>query len=279
MLPVDTDAALGAAHRLDAAIRPDFRRAFIAGVGAIIALSVGSSIGDGVHSKQLHTKLIVIGLAVAFVVLGVLAVRSAANEVSRVVRARGGASAGTTVRLLIILFGYLVILLSVLGMLAVPLGHLLVGGAITGIIVGIAAQQSLGNIFAGLVLLLARPYVVGEQIRVRSGSLGGPFEGLVVGMDLLYTTLETEEGPIRLPNSGLLAAAVGPRPAKEETAAGDDTRPQATSPNGEHDAHSEPANHNDRSKYPVRNAAGHRSPELRPDDGARREDPGNSPSW
>ncbi len=212
VLPVDTDAALGAAHRLDAAIRPDFRRALTAGVGAIICLAVGSAIGDGIHARALHTKLTIIGLAVGFVVLGVLAVRSAANEVNRLVRARGGPSAGTTVRLLIMLFGYLIVLVSVLGMLAVPLGHLLVGGAITGVVIGIAAQQSLGNLFAGLVLLLARPFVVGQEIRVRSGALGGPFDGVVAGMDLLYTTIETDEGPVRIPNSPLLAAAIGPRP-------------------------------------------------------------------
>ena len=160
-------------------------------------------------------------------ILGVLAVRSAANEVARVVRSRGGASAGTTVRLLITLFGYLIILLAALGMLSVPLGRLLVGGAITGIIVGIAAQQSLGNIFAGLVLLLARPYTIGEHIRVRSGALGGPIDGTVVGMDLLYTTLDTEEGPIRLPNAGLLAAAVGPRPKPS-----DDVEPPAVADAG-----------------------------------------------
>ncbi len=217
-LPMDPVAAREAAARLDAAIHPDFRRAIAAGIGAIIVLAVGSTIGDGLHSRALHTKIAVICLAAAFVVLGVLSVRSAGNEVNRVVRARGGAAAGSTIRLLITLFGYLIILLSVLGMLAVPLGHLLVGGAITGIIVGIAAQQSLGNIFAGLMLLLARPYVVGQQIRVRSGALGGPIDGTVVGMDLLYTTLETAEGPVRLPNAGLLAAAVGPRPLPEEPA-------------------------------------------------------------
>jgi small-conductance mechanosensitive channel len=231
-LPVDTNAAIGAAQRLDAAMRPDFRRALVAGVGAVICLAVGSTIGDGVHTRQLHTKLTIIGLAVAFVVLAVLAVRSAANEVNRVVRARGGASAGTTVRLLINLFGYVIILLAVLGMLAVPLGHLLVGGAITGVVVGIAAQQSLGNIFAGLVLLLARPYAIGEQVRVRSGGLGGPFDGTVAGMDLLYTTIVTDEGPVRSPNAGLLAAAVGPRPAPAEPADAPDptTRPRPADP-------------------------------------------------
>jgi hypothetical protein len=289
---VDKQSAIGAAQKLDAAIHPDFRRALVAGVGAVIALSFGSAYGNGLHSRELHVKLIDVGVTVAFVILGVLAIRSAANEVARVVRSRGGASAGTTVRLLITLFGYLIILLAALGMLSVPLGRLLVGGAITGIIVGIAAQQSLGNIFAGLVLLLARPYTMGEHIRVRSGALGGPIDGTVVGMDLLYTTLDTEEGPIRLPNAGLLAAAVGPRPKPS-----DDVEPPAVADaggpapdistqdttqlsgllDGEHDADRQSTDHDDHPQRPFGYPPRERGAELGPDDRAQREDPRRAP--
>ena len=194
-------------------------------------------------------------------------------------------------RLLITLFGYLIILLAVLGMLAVPLGRLLVGGAITGIIVGIAAQQSLGNIFAGLVLLLARPYVIGEHIRVRSGALGGPIDGTVVGMDLLYTTLETEEGLVRLPNAGLLAAAVGPRPkptagseapsVRDAGTAGTPDRRQTTQrsglPDSQHDPDGQATHDDDRPQYPLRDPARHGRAELGPDDRAQREDPRRTP--
>jgi small-conductance mechanosensitive channel len=92
----------------------------------------------------------------------------------------------------------------------VPVDHLLVGGVLTGVVVGIAAQQVLGNVFAGAVLLLARPFGVGDHIRVRSGALGGQFDGVVTGMNLTYVTLRTDEGPLHVPNSGMLAAAVGP---------------------------------------------------------------------
>ena len=54
-----------------------------------------------------------------------------------------------------------VIVLGTLQLLDVDLRTLLLGGAITGVVVGIAAQQPLSNFFAGLVLLFARPYVPG----------------------------------------------------------------------------------------------------------------------
>lgn len=108
-------------------------------------------------------------------------------------------------------------LLIAVDLFALPVEHLLVGGAVTGIILGIAAQQSLGNVFAGIVLLFARPYIPGERIRVRSGSLGGPLDGTVTSVGLLYTTLETDEGAVNIPNGGLLAAAVGPLPERTGT--------------------------------------------------------------
>jgi hypothetical protein len=85
----------------------------------------------------------------------------------------------------------------------------LVGAGVAGVVLGIAAQQSLGNVFAGLVLLVARPFVIGDHIRIRSGALGGIFEAWVSEMSLTYTTLRTEDGILKIPNSAMLAAGVG----------------------------------------------------------------------
>ncbi|MEA2207376.1 MAG: MscS family rane protein, partial [Blastocatellia bacterium] len=101
-------------------------------------------------------------------------------------------------------------------LLRVELGNLLVGGAVTGVIVGIAAQQTLGNVFAGLVLLFARPYVPGQRVKFRSGAMGGPFDGVIVTAGLMYTIIDTDEGLVSMPNSGLLAAAIGPYDGQPE---------------------------------------------------------------
>jgi small-conductance mechanosensitive channel len=99
---------------------------------------------------------------------------------------------------------------GMLSMLSIPIGHLLLGGAIAGVVIGIAAQQSLGNVFAGFVLLLARPFAVGNHIRVRSGALGGEFYGTVTSVSLTYVSVLTDDGMLKVPNSSVLAAAVGP---------------------------------------------------------------------
>src|SRR5436309_8492915 len=87
---------------------------------------------------------------------------------------------------------------------------LAVGGAFTAVVLGLAAQQTLGNLFAGLVLLSARPFRVGERVRLQAGAVAGQAEGVVSSLGLLYTTLARGEDRILIPNNVVLAAAVMP---------------------------------------------------------------------
>ncbi|MGZ4173677.1 MAG: mechanosensitive ion channel domain-containing protein [Solirubrobacteraceae bacterium] len=87
---------------------------------------------------------------------------------------------------------------------------LAVGGAFTAVVLGLAAQQTLGNLIAGMVLLSARPFRVGERVRLQAGPLGGTAEGIVSSLGLLYTTLARGEDRIMVPNNVVLASAVVP---------------------------------------------------------------------
>lgn len=203
-------------HAVDAKVRPDFRRALIFAAIAVACYGVGRSVG-AVHSPNLHTRLIAYGFGAGFLIFGFAATRSAANEVTRISQARAGAATATPLRVLCLLTGYLLVIFVSLDLFAVPVGHLLLGGAVTGIILGIAAQQALGNLFAGLILLFTRPYVPGERIRIKAGALGGELVGTVTSVGLIYTRLETADGPLNIPNGALLGAAVGP--AREPDAA------------------------------------------------------------
>jgi len=196
---------------LEARLHPDFRRAVGFGILALAALIAGGSLG-GLHDHHHpHRRLAALVLAGVFLVLGVLAVRSAAGEASRVTALRAGPATAAAVRIGTTIVGFLIVVLATLDMLDVPVQRLLVGGAITGVVLGISAQQSLGNISAGILLLIARPFAVGEYVTIKSGSLGGPLSGTISSIGLVYTTLQTDEGRLALPNSGLLTAAVGSR--------------------------------------------------------------------
>jgi small-conductance mechanosensitive channel len=119
------------------------------------------------------------------------------------------ATAGT-VGFVIRLLTMAIALLIALGIAGVSTGSLIAGGAFTAVVLGIAAQQTLGNLFAGLVLITARPFRVGERIRLQAGALGGVLEGVVSSLGLMYTTLARGEDRIMIPNNGVLSAVVVP---------------------------------------------------------------------
>lgn len=85
---------------------------------------------------------------------------------------------------------------------------LLLGGAFTAVILGLAAQQTLGNVIAGTVLLSARPFKVGDRVRLQGGPIAGQIEGAVSAHGLLYTTFTTGEGSILVPNSVVLNVSI-----------------------------------------------------------------------
>jgi len=229
--PITIDAL----RAIDARARPNLKRAIPASLIALASFGFGDHLGGiprthattfAMFGRTLNlskgqVSILVLGLSLMFVAAGIIATRSVAGELGRVSEAHGGVAAASAVRLLCMVVGYGIVLLAVLGLLRVNLANLLVGGAVTGVIVGIAAQQTLGNFFAGLVLLFARPYVPGQRVKVRSGAMGGPFDGVILGAGLMYTVIDTEEGLISMPNSGLLAAAIGPSEEPGEEAGED----------------------------------------------------------
>lgn len=103
-----------------------------------------------------------------------------------------------------------IVVLVVLGVAGVSASSIVAGSAFTAVILGLAAQQTLGNLFAGMVLLSARPFRVGERVRLQAGAVGGQLEGVVSSLGLLYTTLARGEDRIMVPNNVVLSAAVLP---------------------------------------------------------------------
>jgi small-conductance mechanosensitive channel len=113
--------------------------------------------------------------------------------------------------------GFMIRLLTIVAMVVVALRiagldakALAVSGAFTAVVLGLAAQQTLGNVFAGTVLLSARPFRVGERVRLTGGILAGNVEGVVSSQGLFYTTLLSGGDRTLIPNSAMLQLAVVP---------------------------------------------------------------------
>lgn len=154
--------------------------------------------------------LITLGGAAAFVILGLVSTFAWARWARSVFTHLIGGSYGSIIRFILIIFGLCVVVVVTLSMLGFRVAQLVVGGAVTGVLLTIAAQQALSNLFAGMLLQFAQPFKVGDMIWIRSGSFAGTIEGVVTEVSITYVTLENDEGRILLPNSQVLAAAVSP---------------------------------------------------------------------
>jgi small-conductance mechanosensitive channel len=192
----------------------------VAIAGAIAAEASRVSGLTGLHSAGQTGRLVYICGLGTFFVLGLAAALGLSARVQSASQVLIGQAHAGVLRYALALVGIFAVLTFSLAIARIDVRELLVSGAVLGVVLGIAAQQSLANLFAGLVLLFAHPFRVGSRIRLRAGALGGQIDGLVSDIGLTYVRLETEDGPALLPNMQALAAIVLaiPAPATAETA-------------------------------------------------------------
>jgi small-conductance mechanosensitive channel len=195
------------ARSLSRAREHDWLIGVSAAVIAIAALVVGSDYGN-IHGTSVHKHVISWVASAVLLVTGAIAVRRLAAGLDGVITKRSIPAAGAAIRLIASGVGYLFLIFCVFAVIGVSVQRLLIGAGLTGVVLGIAAQQSLGNVFASLVLLFARPFGVGDHIRIRSGTLG-VIDVTVLAIGLTYVTVRTEDGNLKIPNSVMLAAGIG----------------------------------------------------------------------
>jgi small conductance mechanosensitive channel len=151
-----------------------------------------------------------IATVVALVVLGVALARSLGRGLAPALFRRLDPGTAGTLGFLLRLGTVLVALVVALRIAGVQPETLAVGGAFTAVVVGLAAQQTLGNVFAGLVLLSTRPFRVGDRVRMQGGMLAGELEGIVSSLGLFHTTLLRGGDRTLVPNSVVIQAAIAP---------------------------------------------------------------------
>ena len=115
-----------------------------------------------------------------------------------------------TVAFAIRLLSILVIAAIALAIAGVRPETILVGGALTVVVLGLAAQQTLGNVFAGVVLQGAGPYRVGDRVRLSGGQVADTIEGTISSLGLFYLALARHGERVMIPNSVVLGATVVP---------------------------------------------------------------------
>ncbi len=159
--------------------------------------------------SSLHT-VVTVGTVLALLAIGWALARDVGRAAGPTFFRRMDPATAGTVGFLIRLVTVVITVVWSLYIAGVSTSSLIAGSAFTAVVLGLAAQQTLGNVFAGMVLLSARPFRVGERVRLQAGNVGGYIEGVVSSLGLLYTTFARGEDRIMVPNNVVLAAAVVP---------------------------------------------------------------------
>ena len=148
--------------------------------------------------------------AAIIALLGWLLARTLAQSFQPALFRRLEPGTAGTVGFLIRLGTIAVVVIAALRIAGVKPETLAVGGAFTAVVLGLAAQQTLAHVFAGLVLLTTRPFVVGQRVKLKGGSMAGEVEGIVSSLGLFYTTLVSGGDRTMIPNNVIMMLAVIP---------------------------------------------------------------------
>lgn len=160
-------------------------------------------------SFPIGTPPITIAAVLLVLALGWLISRDLAKVAPALFRRMDPATAGT-VEFVIRFVAVAATVLAALAVGGISLQAIAVGGGFAAVVMGLAAQQTLGNLFAGMVLLSARPFRLGERVKLQAGALAGGAEGVVASLGLLYTTLSRGDERIMIPNNLVLSSAILP---------------------------------------------------------------------
>ena len=102
--------------------------------------------------------------------------------------------------IVIILYAHLIPVLRSMGT------ALLAGASIASVVIGLAAQSTLGNLVAGISITIYRPFRLGDTIQVAAPT--GTEIGVVEMLSLGYTTLRTADGRFIVVPNALAASQV-----------------------------------------------------------------------
>ena len=139
----------------------------------------------------------IIGVALILVIFYVLAkiAKKVINSAAVRLKLDGNLTSllARTSNITLLIFG----LITALGTLGVNVSALVAGLGLTGFALGYAMKDTISNLLSGVLILLYRPFTIGDNIKI-SG-----YKGIVISIDLRYTELDSDGNKVLIPNSKL----------------------------------------------------------------------------
>ena len=96
---------------------------------------------------------------------------------------------------------YALLIVIIIGILGIPTSSFIAALSAAGLTVGLALQGSLSNFAGGVLILVFKPFIIGDYIKEDTNCN----EGEVVGIDLFYTKLKTPDNKKIVVPNGVLA--------------------------------------------------------------------------
>ncbi len=141
--------------------------------------------------------------SIIIVVVGYLIVNSIASLFYETSKDKIGAHNANLIKVMIKILGVAVLLSILTSVFNVSASAAITLGSFTGLVVGFATQQVLGQAVAGIFLLFARPIKNGEKITVAGQT------GIVQEIDLMYTVILSDDGrQILIPNGSIIGQVI-----------------------------------------------------------------------
>jgi len=153
-------------------------------------------------------------LVVLIIVLGMLVVETFSKSIYLYATSKRAEREANTFRNIIRLIGYSIVIILLLSAVNVNVTGVLIGAGFLGIVIGLAAQSTLSNIFSGLSIFAARPFEIGDRITFITWQYSKQppsypheafppgYSGTVVNVGLIFTELKGADGkPITVPNN------------------------------------------------------------------------------
>ena len=143
-------------------------------------------------------------LAIAVLVVGLLVIKLLKRVVKKLLeKSKLDGTVKSVIRNIVMILLYLVLIVGIIEILGVSMSSVVAVIASCGLAVGLALQGALGNLAGGLMILIFKPFKVGDFIE----STGA--EGTVKDISIFYTTIMTiDNKQIFVPNGDLMNANV-----------------------------------------------------------------------
>ena len=114
-----------------------------------------------------------------------------------------------TVKFILDVVFYTILVLAILEVLHVNLTGVLVGGAVGGIVLGLAVQTVAQNLLSGVLVTSSKTVKPGDSVSLISWIWGNPIMGEVTKVSVLFTEVKSIYGNIiKIPNSAFLGNTV-----------------------------------------------------------------------